>query len=250
MSGATFVLVHGAFRAGWAFDRLLPELAARGHQGVALDLPDPREVPVDLDVYGHAIARELEERDLRDVWLVGHSQGGIVIRAASQYCADRLRGLIHLDAPVALHGERPFDLVPEAMLAQRPPEPAADTLFDPWPARASEHLSEADAAWMNERLRPEAAAVALSRLRWDSPAALALPRRYLFCRQTPDTFPCAHGRARLLSEGVPFDWLDAPHDVAWTHPAALAEALETIAHSPLLPDEQALRKPATTVREP
>ncbi len=36
---ATFVLVHGAHHDGGTWDDLVPELAARGHGAVTLDLP-------------------------------------------------------------------------------------------------------------------------------------------------------------------------------------------------------------------
>jgi hypothetical protein len=36
---ATFGLVHGGFHGGWCWDRLIPELAARGHEAVAMDMP-------------------------------------------------------------------------------------------------------------------------------------------------------------------------------------------------------------------
>lgn len=225
MSAPCVVLVHGAFRGGWCFDRVRPLLQSAGATTHAPTLPPSDERPQDLNDYARAVADHLEAHDLRDVTLVGHSQGGIVVCAASQLCADRLRALVLLDAPVARHGERGYDLVPEAVLAQRPPEPAADAVYDPWPAQPGDHLSAEDAAWLNERLRPEPAAVALTPLVWNDPAALALPRHYLFCRHTPATFPCAHGRARLEQQGVPYEWLDAPHDVPVTHPGPLAEAL-------------------------
>jgi hypothetical protein len=34
-----FVLVHGAWLAGWSWERLRPHLEVRGHEGFAPDLP-------------------------------------------------------------------------------------------------------------------------------------------------------------------------------------------------------------------
>jgi len=36
---ATFGLVHGSWHGGWCWERLIPELEARGHRAVAVDLP-------------------------------------------------------------------------------------------------------------------------------------------------------------------------------------------------------------------
>src|SRR5260221_10947192 len=36
---STFVLVHGAWHGAWCWERLVPELEARGHASIAMDLP-------------------------------------------------------------------------------------------------------------------------------------------------------------------------------------------------------------------
>ena len=36
---ATFGLVHGSWHGAWCWERLVPELEARGHRAVAVDLP-------------------------------------------------------------------------------------------------------------------------------------------------------------------------------------------------------------------
>ena len=36
---STFVFVHGAWHGAWCWSRLLPEMEARGHQSVVMDLP-------------------------------------------------------------------------------------------------------------------------------------------------------------------------------------------------------------------
>lgn len=34
-----FCLVHGSYQGAWAWDLLIPELEARGHRAVAMELP-------------------------------------------------------------------------------------------------------------------------------------------------------------------------------------------------------------------
>jgi pimeloyl-ACP methyl ester carboxylesterase len=74
---ATFGLVHGGFHGGWCWDRLIPELAARGHDAVAMDMPidDPNATVSD---YVDAVVEALAPVD-EPVVLVGHSLGGLII---------------------------------------------------------------------------------------------------------------------------------------------------------------------------
>ena len=71
----TFVLVHGSWHGGWCWDRLIPELEARGHRGVAMDLPidDPA---AGLAEYAEAVLPFVPDED---AVLVGHSLGASVI---------------------------------------------------------------------------------------------------------------------------------------------------------------------------
>ncbi len=234
---ATFVLIHGAFRGGFSFVRVRPLLHAAGHSSYAPSLPgagehvlaEPR--PLALDDYARCVARLLELEDLTQVILVGHSQGGLVISAASQLAHARIARLVFLDSPVPRHGERAVDLVAPALAHLTMPTLTREQWVPPRPLVETADLTATDAAWLNARLCPTPVGPSLDALVLTEAAALALPRHYLFCRRTPETFPCAHGRARLDAEGVPYSWLDADHDVPLTAPSKLAAALLTIAAS-------------------
>jgi pimeloyl-ACP methyl ester carboxylesterase len=71
----TFVLIHGGFHGSWCWDHLIPELDARGHPAVAVDLP------IDDPSCGNAAYAEQVRKSLSpltgDVVIVGHSQGGL-----------------------------------------------------------------------------------------------------------------------------------------------------------------------------
>jgi pimeloyl-ACP methyl ester carboxylesterase len=72
---ATFVLIHGAWHGAWCWERLIPELEARGHQAVAVDLPceDPA---AGTSEYADVVLGSLD--DLGDeLVVVGHSLGGL-----------------------------------------------------------------------------------------------------------------------------------------------------------------------------
>jgi len=228
---ATFVLIHGAFRGGFSFSRLRPLLHAEGHLTHAPSLPGAGEHSApdarspSLTDYAECVARFLMLEDLRDVILVGHSQGGLVISAASQLAHERIKQLVFLDSPVARHGEHALELVPTALAHLTLPDFPRDQWIPPRPLSATPHLSPEDAAWLSTRLCPSPVCPSLDPLALDAPEALALPRAYLFCRHTPETFPCAHGRARLEAEGIPYTWIEADHDAPFTAPQHVADAL-------------------------
>jgi pimeloyl-ACP methyl ester carboxylesterase len=73
---ATFGLVHGAWHGAWCWEALIPQLQARGHSSIAMDLPsDQRDAT--FDDYAQAVAASLPPDP--DLVLVGHSLGGMVI---------------------------------------------------------------------------------------------------------------------------------------------------------------------------
>jgi pimeloyl-ACP methyl ester carboxylesterase len=88
----TFGLIPGAFHGAWCWSAVVDELDARGHRGVAIDLPcdDPsagfaRYVEVTSDAL-----RDVEG----DVVLVGHSLGAHT--AARAVDAFPVRGIVFL----------------------------------------------------------------------------------------------------------------------------------------------------------
>jgi len=69
---ARFVLVHGAWHGAWCFDYLVEELADRGHDAVAVDLPCD---DVGLDQYDYAHLIGVQPAAI----VVGHSLGAQTI---------------------------------------------------------------------------------------------------------------------------------------------------------------------------
>ncbi len=120
-----FVLVHGAWHGAWCYERLIPELVARGHAAVARDLPAhglnarfPTSYgvrPLDaaafatevspvagttLDDYANSIIATIDQvRKLgQEVILVGHSMGGVAVTAVTERVPGKIRKLVYLTA--------------------------------------------------------------------------------------------------------------------------------------------------------
>ncbi|MCR3721967.1 MULTISPECIES: alpha/beta fold hydrolase [Prauserella salsuginis group] len=160
---STFVLIHGAWHGGWAWQRLVPELRAAGHEvhtptltglsGRAHTLTPQ----VGLSTHVQDVVGLLEGYDVRDAVLVGHSYAGQVVTGVADRVPERLSLRVHLDAFVGDHGEAAVDLLP-AGVAEHWREAAAGPGFG-WlvPPRSLTKLGvtdQADLDWLIPRLTP------------------------------------------------------------------------------------------------
>ncbi len=107
----TFVIVHGAWAGGWEHKQLAQALQADGHtvhrvtltgQGDRVHLATPE---IDLKTHIQDVVNFIEWEDLRDVVLVGHSYGGMVVTGVADRVASRLNHVIYLDAFLPENGE-------------------------------------------------------------------------------------------------------------------------------------------------
>jgi pimeloyl-ACP methyl ester carboxylesterase len=107
----TYVLVHGAWGGGWAFRTVDSMLTAAGHRvyrptltglGERVHLASPE---VGLNTHVTDIVNVLVFENLRDVVLVGHSYGGMVITGVADREPGRIRHLVFVDALVPDDGE-------------------------------------------------------------------------------------------------------------------------------------------------
>src|SRR6185295_9033166 len=99
----TYVLVHGGGHGGWCYQRVARLLRARGHEVYTPTLTGLGErahllsAAVDLDLHVTDVVNVLEYEDLRDVILVGHSYGGMVITGVADRATDRIGHIVFLD---------------------------------------------------------------------------------------------------------------------------------------------------------
>src|SRR3954467_3236478 len=115
---ATFLVAHGAWSAGWAWKKMRPLMRAAGHEfwtptytglGERAHLANPE---ISLDTHIQDILAVLEAEDLRDVYLIGHSYGGMVATGVADRARDRIKHIIYVDAFAPMNGQGVFDLVP------------------------------------------------------------------------------------------------------------------------------------------
>src|SRR5581483_7491643 len=82
---ATFVLVHGAWHGAWCWRRVARLLAKNGHEVFTPTLTGVGErshllnPSINVDTHILDVVNEMKWQELKDVVLVGHSYGGVVI---------------------------------------------------------------------------------------------------------------------------------------------------------------------------
>ncbi|TWD72493.1 pimeloyl-ACP methyl ester carboxylesterase [Kribbella amoyensis] len=107
---ANFVLVPGAWLGAWAWDEVAGLLRADGHGVYAVTLsgladrfgPGAEEVGQAQHVAD--IVAVVEDNDLHDVVLAGHSYAGIPAGQAAAAIGERLRRMVYVDANVPIDG--------------------------------------------------------------------------------------------------------------------------------------------------
>src|SRR5260370_21196792 len=102
--GATFLVCHGAWSAGWAWKKMHPLMQAAGHRlvtpsytglGERAHLANPS---IDLETHIKDILNVIKYEDLRDIVLIRHSYGGMVPTHSADHARDRIALLVYFDA--------------------------------------------------------------------------------------------------------------------------------------------------------
>jgi pimeloyl-ACP methyl ester carboxylesterase len=236
---ATYVLVHGGGHGGWCYQRVARLLRAEGHEvltptltglGERAHLLDERVV---LERHVTDVAAVLRFEDLRDVILVGHSYGGMVITGAADRVPDRVGRLVYLDAATPVNGQSLVDVAGPVINAVRPMGEVVDGIelvLQPGPDAGLLYgvTDPDDLAWMAERLTPHPWKCFEQPLTLGNEDALwAIPQFHIVCTSTLPTRD-RDQMARAKTEGRLWD-IDTGHDLMITEPVQTAEALLQVA---------------------
>ena len=234
---ATFVLVHGGGHGGWCYTKVKRLLEAAGHEAFAPSMTGLAErshllsPAIDLDFHIDDIVRELHSWDLRDVILVGHSYGGMVITGVADRAADRVGKLVFLDAANPTAGQSLVDVAGATITATRDFGTTVDGV-ELVLLPSTEYFygveDPADQAWMRERLTGHPWKCFEQPLELTNEDALwAIPQYHIVCTATLATRDAdLMGRARAA--GRLWD-IDTGHDLMITEPEFVASTLERIA---------------------
>lgn len=226
----TFGLVHGAWHGAWCWERVVPELEARGHRAVAVELP-AEDTGAGCARYAEVVVDALREAE-GDVVLVGHSLGGLTIPLVA--AARPVRRLVFLCALLPQ---------PRSSLTEQLGE---ETVFSPgWSELASSQISHDDgsSSWPEEAAvralyhdcPPHLALHAARRLRrqvWlgaNEASSLSewpdVESNYILCTADRCIDPAWAREAARRRLGVTALELPGGHSPMLSRPAALADAL-------------------------
>jgi pimeloyl-ACP methyl ester carboxylesterase len=112
---SVYVLIHGAFHGGWAWDKITPLLEKEGHTVIAPDLPahgkdNTPVTDITLQLYTDTVCQILDAQS-EPVILVGHSLGGISISQAAEARPEKVKTLVYLAALLQQDGESASDVM-------------------------------------------------------------------------------------------------------------------------------------------
>ena len=231
MAIGTYVLVHGAWHGGWCWAKVARLLRDAGHEvhtptltglGDRAHLARPE---VDLETHIQDVVAVLESEELRQVTLVGHSYGGMVISGVAARTSGRIGQLVYLDAFVPETGKSLLDYLGERATAMRE---AAATHGEGWtlPSFPPERFgvtSQRDTEWLNKHL----VAQPLRTFEQPLPAAGGdkLKRTYIYCsKPAMGTFDQFAERLRDDRKWT-FHDVKTGHDAMVTAPGEIAKIL-------------------------
>lgn len=220
----TFVIVHGAWGGSWAFREVDSLLSERGYtvyrpsltglgERVHLATPD-----VGLSTHIEDVVNVLRFEELRDVILVGHSYGGMVITGVADRVPDRIRHLVYVDAFVPKDGESVADIRGDGAVGMEEMEEEG-FIVPPW----------VDPDQPPPKDVPQPAKTFTESLDLENEAARELPATYILTVEAghdaeDDDFASQAERAK--ERGWPVDTLEADHNPQWSAPEALVERLD------------------------
>ncbi|MGE5445263.1 MAG: alpha/beta fold hydrolase [Ignavibacteriales bacterium] len=232
----TFVLIHGTWHGGWAWQAVIRQLEARGHRAYAPTLTghgsgDKRAGITHQDCVDSVVSY-IRQHDLQDVILVGHSFGGTVVSKVVEYLPSRIKRLIFLDAFVLDDNESVYDNLPDALiqlLNQLAQSSLDNTTLLPWEVWRDHFIQDASeevarALW--EQLAPSPNQPNLEKLSLKTFYSLNIPKSYIASRQDLTLPPgCFHPRMSSRLGAFKFVEMDGSHEVMFTRPTELSDKI-------------------------
>ncbi|HLD52949.1 MAG TPA: alpha/beta fold hydrolase [Sediminibacterium sp.] len=221
----TYVIVHGAWGGGWSFKKVDSLLTAAGSkvyrptltgQGERVHLATPE---IGLSTHIQDVVNTILFEDLRNVILVGHSYGGMVVTGVADSIPERISKLIYLDAFVPEDGESVFALgrTPEGM------KPLMENgfLIPRW-VRPNQPAPK-DV--------PHSVKTFTDKISLKNPKRMTIPTHYILTvdkgkDSSKDDFSVQADKARKYN--WPVTILEADHNPQWSAPLALVDLFKSV----------------------
>ena len=232
-----YLLVHGAWHTGAEMEAVAGHLRGSGHvvhcPTVAGNNEGDDRDKIGLDQAISSIVAYIETNDLRDIRLVGHSYGGMVISGVADRLTDRIKRLVYVNAFVPLDGQCLNDMVPPHYVGLFDAVASANNnaVMLPFEIWRDAFINDADldlAKSAFAKLNPHPYKTFTDKIALKRPLAeLPVGKSYVNCRQDialPHSLPW-HPR---LSEKLGLYRLiecEGSHEIWFTDPATIARAI-------------------------
>jgi len=234
--GKTFVLVHGSWHGGWAWDAVARELSKKGHYPHAPTLvghgPSSNRLGITHKDCVDGVTAYIRHHQLKEIVLVGHSFGGSVVQKVAEQLSDRIGSVVFVDALILSDNECVFDNLPAEYVAAFNDLASAsvdNTMLIPWEIWRDSFMQDAPesvarSVW--EQLSPEPNQVNLDKLDLKRFYSLPVPKSFVYFRQDK-ALPQGHFHPRMSSRLGVFKLveMDGSHEVMFTRSAELADKL-------------------------
>ncbi|MEU5096780.1 alpha/beta hydrolase [Streptomyces sp. NPDC020996] len=231
------VLVHGGWHGGWHWEDVAARLRAAGADVYTPTLTGlaerAGEASEHTDVSAHVadVVRVIDEHDLHDIVLVGHSYGGMVITGVAAERGERVAELVYLDAFVPEAGQSVGDLLgPDFVESARAAAAASGSplLIPPmFTVEDTTGWSGPRAAAVAERLTAHPIGTMEEPVR--APAELSARRSFVYCNARPLGIVEPYALRARNSPDWDYYELASPHDAVRVMPATVAGLIESLA---------------------
>ena len=231
-----FVLIHGSWHGGWAWQEVVRHLSRTGHRAEAPTLPGHGPAAMRAGITHQdcvrAVVDFIHQHNLEKVVLVGHSFGGSVVQKVAEEIPTRIERTVFLDALILEDGHCVFDELPAgyvAMFNQLAGASSDNTMLIPWEIWRENFIQDAPeplARSLWEQLSPEPNQVNLDKLCLKRFYSLAIPKSFIHCRHDKALPPgCFHPRMSSRLGAFTLIEMDGSHEVMFTRPEELANKI-------------------------
>lgn len=228
------MLIHGAWHGGWCWKKISGLLEAYGHHvytPTLTGLGDRSHLlakEIDLELHIQDIVALLKYEDLKDVILVGHSYGGMVITGVADKERKRLNHVVYVDAFLPENEKSLQDYVSISF------KEIAKSKGNGWQVPLLggnlESLGikeQADIDWMTPRIGPQPLNTFTQRLHLSMLVDKTLKKTYIQLTDDRPHFNDSLNSARRQGFQI-YTLLSGGHDAMVTQPAALAKIFNAL----------------------
>lgn len=236
-SVTTYVLIHGNWHDGSAWNGVSTALHARGHRALSPTLPGRGDGATKQTTYAactQSVVDVVIREELTDVVVVGHSSGAIVSSKIAEAIPERIRWLTFVSGVVLEDGQCLLDAGPPPYrpmfdrLAAASPDHTVTVPFELW---CSSFINDADSDLARSayaRLCSEGYDLMSEPVDLKTFATLDIPMSYVNLTDDVVFPPGEWGWHPRLTSRLPFRrilQMPGSHEVMFTNPEGLAEAI-------------------------